>query len=291
VKLDERLRALFPGVSGRALKQWLEHGRIRVGGVIVRRGDVEVAAGDRVALGTSRPAFPSSLRLIFEDEEILVVDKPPGLLTIATERERERTAYRLLADYVGAHGGASTRRGAPRLFIVHRLDRETSGLLVFAKSPAAKRWLQHQFEARHVERRYVAVVEGAVREGEGTLRSRLREDRSLRVRPSRDHAQGLEAITRYRVLDRGPASTLLELSLVTGRRGQIRAQLAELGHPIVGDPGYGARLDPLRRLCLHAARLGFAHPRGHRLVFESAAPAAFAGLLRFTRRVKGTPPR
>ena len=233
MKLDERLRELFPGVSGRALKQWLERGRIRVGGVIVRRGDLEIAAGARVDLGTSRPSFPSLLRLVFEDDDILVIDKPAGLLTIATERERERTAYRLLADYVGAHGGASTRRGAPRLFIVHRLDRETSGLLVFAKSPAAKRRLQEQFAARSVERRYVAVVEGVVREPEGALRSRLREDRSLRVRRAREGSEGREAITRYRVLARGPATTRLELSLVTGRRAQIRAQLGELGHPIV----------------------------------------------------------
>ncbi|HMH51278.1 MAG TPA: RluA family pseudouridine synthase [Candidatus Acidoferrum sp.] len=281
VKLDERLRGLFPGVSGRTVKHWLEGGRIRVGGVIVRRGDVDIARGDRVELGTPQASFPPLLRLVFEDDEILVIDKPPGLLTIGTERERERTAYRLLAEYVGAHGSSTTaaRRGGPRLFIVHRLDRETSGLLVFAKSVAAKRRLQSQFEARAIERRYVAVVEGAVRENEGTLRSRLREDRSLRVRRARGRSEGREAITHYRVLQSGPATTLLELSLVTGRRGQIRAQLAELGHPIVGDRASGARHDSLRRVCLHATRLGFIHPRGSTVVFESPAPPGFARLV------------
>jgi 23S rRNA pseudouridine1911/1915/1917 synthase len=285
VKLDGRLRELFPGVSGRTLKHWLEGGRVRVGGVIVRRGDVEVAFGDRVELGTPQATFPSLLRLVFEDDQILVADKPPGLLTIATERERERTAYRLLADYVGAHGASTKpkRSGAPRLFIVHRLDRETSGLLVFAKSARAKRWLQNQFEARSVERRYVAVVEGAVRENEGTLRSRLREDRSLRVRRGRDRSEGREAVTHYRVLQRGPATTLLELSLVTGRRGQIRAQLAELGHPIVGDRASGARHDPVRRLCLHATRLGFTHLDGHRVVFASSVPSVFEAAHRIAR--------
>jgi 23S rRNA pseudouridine1911/1915/1917 synthase len=282
VRLDERVRALFPGVSGRTLKQWLEHGRVRVGGRVVRRGDVAVAPEDRVELGAPQRDFPALLRRVFEDEEILVIDKPPGLLTIATERERERTAYRLLADYVGAHG-ASTKpggHGAPRLFIVHRLDRETSGLLVFAKSLGAKRRLQDQFEARGVERRYVAVVEGTVAEAQGTLRSHLREGRSLRVRRTRDRSKGREAITDYRVVGRGATVTLLELSLVTGRRGQIRAQLAELGHPIVGDRASGARHDPIRRLCLHATRLGFTHPHGHRVVFESPAPPAFAALAR-----------
>jgi 23S rRNA pseudouridine1911/1915/1917 synthase len=267
------------------VKHWLEGGRVRVGGVVVRRGDVQVAAGDRVELGAPRPAFPTLLRLVFEDDDILVVDKPPGLLTIATERERERTAYRLLADYLGAHGrSAPARAGAPRLFIVHRLDRETSGLLVFAKSVAAKRRLQDQFEARGVERRYLALVEGSPRETEGTLTTRLREDRSLRVRRVRDSSEGREAITRYRVIERGPAATLVELSLVTGRRGQIRAQLAELGHPIVGDRAYGARHDPARRVCLHATRLGFAHPRGHRVAFDSPAPPAWGRLLRAFER-------
>jgi 23S rRNA pseudouridine1911/1915/1917 synthase len=220
----------------------------------------------------------------------LVIDKPAGLLTIATERERERTAYRLLAEYVGTYGGSTTsaRPAAPRLFIVHRLDRETSGLLVFAKSAATKRRLQNQFETRSVDRRYVAVVEGAPREDEGTLRSRLRQDRSLRVRRTREGSEGREAITRYRVLERGPATTLLELSLVTGRRGQIRAQLAELGHPIVGDRAYGARHDPVRRVCLHATRLGFTHPRGQPVVFESPAPPTFAGLIRTFRRDRPT---
>ena len=259
---------------------------MRVGGRVVRRGDVPVGVGDRVELGVPPgPSFPSVLGLVHEDEDLIVVDKPPGLLTIATERERERTAYRLLADYVGGHGSDGPRRGAPRLFIVHRLDRETSGLLVFAKSVGAKRRLQSQFEARTVERRYVAVVEGRVADERGALRSRLREDRALRVRPTRDRSAGREAITDYRVTARGAGTTLLELALVTGRRGQIRSQLAALGHPVVGDRAYGASRDPLRRLCLHATRLGFAHPRGHRVSFESPAPAAFARLCEDARTV------
>jgi 23S rRNA pseudouridine1911/1915/1917 synthase len=267
---------MFPEASRRAVKRWLELGRVRVGGVVVRRGDAVMAPGDRVELGAPQRAFPDRLRLVFEDDDIVVIDKPAGLLTIATEREREQTTYRLLAEYVGGPGRSPGP--GPRLFIVHRLDRETSGLLVFAKSAAAKRRLQAQFEARGVERRYVALVEGTVREDEGTLRTRLREDRSLRVRRARG-TEGREAVTRYRVVERGPAATRLELALVTGRRGQIRAQLAELGHPIVGDQAYGARHDPLRRVCLHATRLGFDHPRGHAVAFESPPPATFARLL------------
>lgn len=265
----DRLRALQPGVSGRTVKQWLEAGRVRVNGLVVRRADTPVAKGDRVELGAPPPPpFPPPLRLVHADDAIFVVDKPPGLLTIADAGERHRTAYRLLRDWAEAHGGR-------RIFVVHRLDRETSGLLVFARAPDVKDMLQRQFQQRTPERLYQARVEGVVRESEGTLSSRLVEDRSLRVRPTRDTDRGREAITRYRVLERFPDSTLLELKLVTGRRGQIRAQLAALGHPIVGDREYGSRRDPFRRVCLHATRLGFVHPDGRRVVFESVAPSVF----------------
>ncbi len=274
VTLRERLAVLYPASSGRTRKGWLLAGRVRVNGRVVRRGDVAVGTGDRVELGAPPPPdFPAALRRVHEDEDIVVVDKPPGLLTIATEHERERTVHRLLCDWAAA----AERRGVePRVYVVHRLDRETSGLLVFARSPAAKRWLQEQFAARSAERVYVALVEGRVSAAEGTLTSRLVEDRSLRVRPTRDPRAGREAVTHYRVLERRPATTLLELTLGTGRRGQIRAQLAALGHPVVGDAAFGSRSDPLRRVALHATRLGFVHPRGGRVSYTSPMPASFA---------------
>jgi len=243
---------------------------VRVDGRVVRRGDVDVSAAARVTLGAVAPPFPAALRLVHEDDEIVVIDKPPGLLTVATERERGRTAYRLLFDYIAA------QRRQARLFIVHRLDRETSGLLVFAKSAGVKRALQEQFAARAVERGYVAVVEGLVRDDAGTLRERvIEEPRSLRVRAVRGGA-GREAITDYRVRERRARSTVLELRLGTGRRGQIRAQLSALGHPIVGDRAFGAATDPIRRVCLHASLLGFADARGRPRRFTSPAPSAFS---------------
>jgi 23S rRNA pseudouridine1911/1915/1917 synthase len=271
VQLDERLKALFPDASRRGLKQWLATSRVRVNGAVVRRGDVPVGAEDRVELtAPPPPACPWPLVLVHEDSDILVVEKPSGLLSVATEGERTRTAYRLLRDWVAARGPASAR-----LFIVHRLDRETSGLIVFAKTVKAKRALQSQFAARAVERVYVALVEGVPRTTEGTFTSRLVEDRSLRVRPASDRRAGREAITRYRVVAQRREGTLVELRLETGRRGQIRAQLAAAGHPIAGDREYGGRTDPLRRLALHATRLGFVLPRGGRVVFESPPPPAF----------------
>jgi 23S rRNA pseudouridine1911/1915/1917 synthase len=238
--------------------------------VVIRDARAGIAPGQAVVLGPpGQTAFPAPLRLVHEDDDLLVIVKPAGLLTIATERERERTAYRLLWDHLA-------RRSPPRRpFIVHRLDRETSGLLVFARTPAAKRSLQSQFQARTVERVYVARVEGVVREGAGELRSRLVEDRSLRIRAARGGSRGVEAITRFRVLERYRDATLLEVTLVTGRRGQIRVQLAARGHPVVGDRTHGSQRDPLGRLGLHATRLGFVHPQGRRVVFDSPAPVGF----------------
>jgi 23S rRNA pseudouridine1911/1915/1917 synthase len=268
-RLIERLHALYPEASRRSLKQWLTGSRVRVNGAVVVRGDVEISPGDRVELASSPPpTCPPPLRLVHEDDDILVVDKPSGLLTIATEHERERTAYWLLRDWLARRGAHSAR-----LFIVHRLDRETSGLIVFAKSVAAKEHLQAQFAARTAERVYVALAEGVVRRDDGSLTSRLLEDQALRVRIA-TRGGGREAITRYRVLERRRAATLLELSLVTGRRAQIRAQLAAAGHPIAGDARYGGRTDPLGRLALHATRLAFTHPRGGRASFESPPPSA-----------------
>src|SRR5215813_9351651 len=269
-RLIDRLQALFPEASRRSLKRWLAGSRVRVNGAVVTRGDVEIAAVDRVELAAPAPAScPAPLRLVHEDDDILVVDKPSGLLTIATERERERTAYRLLRDWL-----AGRSAHAARLFIVHRLDRETSGLIVFAKSVAAKEHLQTQFAVRTAERLYVALAEGVMRQDEGSFVSRLVETRALRVRIT-ERGDGKEAITRYRVLERRRTSTLVELRLVTGRRAQIRAQLAAAGHPIAGDAQYGSRTDPIGRLALHATRLAFAHPRAGRVSFESPPPPSF----------------
>lgn len=257
------------------MKAWLDGGRVVVNGAVTRDGRAAVGERDRVALipGASAPGIrdqgrlPSPLRLIHEDDQLLVVDKPPGLLTIATERERHRTVYRMVWDHL------ASQRPPGRPFIVHRLDRETSGLLVFAKSPGAKRQLQSQFEARTADRRYVAVVEGRVRTHAGTLESRLVQDRALRVRTG---ASGRAAVMHYEVIGRRGDATVLALTLGTGRRHQIRVQLAELGHPIAGDRQHGSRQDLFGRLALHACRLGFVHPAtGQRVSFESAPPAGW----------------
>lgn len=275
VSLGDYLARLLAEASGRTRKQMLARDRVRVNGTIARRADTALVAGDVVEVTPKerRATLPAGLVLVYEDDDVVVVDKPAGLLTIATERERERTAY----AHLMAH--ARTRRPPGRIFVVHRLDRPASGLLVFATSPGAKRALQAQFAAHTVERTYLVVVEGTPARREGTITSRLLDDAPGRVRETRRPGRGRVASTHWRVLRASAHHTLLEVRLETGRRNQIRVHLAGLGHPVAGDAAYGSRTDPFGRLALHAHALGFDHPRtGARLRLVSSAPAGFAKL-------------
>ena len=217
VALGDCLARLCAGASGRTRKQMLAGGRVRVNGAPARNPTRMLAAGDVVAIGTGVPraALPARLRLVHEDDDLIVVDKPPGLLTIATDRERRQTAY----AHLMAH--AQARRPPARVFVVHRLDREASGLLVFATSVAVKRALQAQFAAHTVERTYLAVVDGRPARPSGTVTSRLVDDAPGRVRATRDPERGRTAVTHWKVLRTGARQALLEVRLATGRRNQI----------------------------------------------------------------------
>src|SRR5438132_2244411 len=213
------------------------------------------------------------IRVLFEDDAVIVVDKPAGLLTMATETERTRTVYALLRE-------AATRKRPPeRIFIVHRLDREASGMLVFAKTIEAKEKLQDQFKDHSAGRKYVAVVEGRVSPDNFTIRSYLAENAALRVYSTKKKAAGKLAVTHVRVIRANLKMTLVEVRLETGRKHQIRVHLAERGHPIVGDKAYGSRSNPFRRLALHAIHLEFRHPRTHEVMeFDSLSPLLRGGV-------------
>jgi 23S rRNA pseudouridine1911/1915/1917 synthase len=278
--LEAALRHRMPEASRRTLKQLVEHARVRVDGRTVERLDVDVAAGAMVEIAPRGaradvpPRLPAGLSVVREDADFVVVEKPAGMLTIATEQEKRRTAYAYMRGYVKA------RDPHAKLFIVHRLDRSTSGLLVFATTPEAKERLQQAFADRRVERIYTAVVEGVLAPDEGMLRSYLIESSVHKVHITTDARNGVEAIARYRVLRRGRSHTLVEVALVTGRKAQIRVQFADAAHPVAGDRVYGSGSDPIGRLALHASRLSFDHPTtGRRLDFRSRAPQAFSKLV------------
>jgi RluA family pseudouridine synthase len=214
--------------------------------------------------------LPPGFAILHEDKDILVVDKPAGLLTIATAREKERTAYFILTDYI-RRGQAKSRN---RLFIVHRLDRETSGVLLFAKNEAAKFRLQNQWE--ETEKKYLAVVHGKLEKASDIISNYLMESKARLVHSTSDPAKGKLSRTAYQVLRETKNLSLLDVELLTGRKHQIRVHLAGIGHPIVGDKKYGLERHAHARLALHALSISFKHPlSGERLTFKAKVPDYF----------------
>lgn len=278
--LLEFLAAQHPLAKKTTIRQWVQHASVHVNGMAVTRANHPLQAGDVVAIHPKGnvPAaglLPRGLKVLYEDASLIVIDKPENLLSMASESEREKTAYAFLMDYVRR----GQRRSAERVWIVHRLDRETSGLMVFARTEEAKRELQAQWP--QVEKRYLAIVEGTPPAECGVLRCHLDESNPLKVYIAPPSKQTRHAVTHYRVIQQSASLTLIEVTTETGRRHQIRVQLADAGCPIIGDDKYGARSNPARRLGLHASLLRFPHPvSGECLTFESPLPRPLAKVLR-----------
>jgi tRNA pseudouridine32 synthase/23S rRNA pseudouridine746 synthase/23S rRNA pseudouridine1911/1915/1917 synthase len=214
------------------------------------------------------------LEILYEDKDILVVDKPAGLLTVGTLTEKNRTAYYILTDYV--------RKGCPksrnRIFIVHRLDQWTSGVLIFAKSEEVKLRLQAQW--KNTQKKYLAVVHGCMAPKEGIITSYLAQNKAYVVYSTTDTAKGKLAHTAYKVLKETSQFSLLEINPLTGRKNQIRVHLADKGHPVVGDRKYGKAGDVHKRLALHSKSISFKHPtNGQQMTFETRVPDYFRKLI------------
>ena len=217
---------------------------------------------------------PKGLTIIYEDKDIIVVEKPCGLLSIGTDRDKSRTVHTILNEYV--------RKGNPhsrnRVYIVHRLDRETSGILIFAKSEPAKSFLQEHWQ--ETDKRYLTVVYGTLTPKTGTISSYLAENSAFTVYSTPDPAVGKLSHTEYSVLKETKGFSLLEIHLLTGRKHQIRVHLSEKGHPVVGDRKYGRGNDAYATLALHARSISFTHPvSGKRLTFETGIPDFFIRLV------------
>lgn len=218
---------------------------------------------------------PNGLTILYEDQDIIVVDKINGLLTMGTDREREKTAYFLLTDYV--------RKGNPRsrnrIFIVHRLDRDTSGILVFAKSEQAKRFLQDNW--KEFTKKYVAVVNGALSQKEGVITSYLVENKAYRMYSVKNNEKGKFSQTGFKVLKENVKFSLIEIDLITGTKNQIRVHFSENGHPVVGDKVYGVSEKGIKRLALHSLSLTLIHPFTKKtMTFETEIPSYFHQLVR-----------
>jgi tRNA pseudouridine32 synthase/23S rRNA pseudouridine746 synthase/23S rRNA pseudouridine1911/1915/1917 synthase len=222
----------------------------------------------------TRKYLSRGLEILYEDRDILVVDKPAGLLTVGTETNKFKTADYILTDYVRK----GSRKSRNRIFVVHRLDQWTSGALIFAKSEEARSFLKAQW--KDTEKKYVAVVYGHLAPKEGIITSYLSENKAYVVYSTTDATKGKLARTAYKVLKETKQFSLLEIHLLTGRKNQIRVHMADEGHPIVGDRKYGKIKDGYERLALHSKSISFKHPTsGEQMSFETKVPNYFNKLI------------
>ncbi len=262
----------WPEAKKKLVRTWLKMGSVAVNGKVTTKFDHALKPGDIVLIRAKGLAGPETkltggIRIRHEDEDIILIDKPAGLLSIASASEEEKTAYAYLTNHV-RRGNV---RGRERVWIVHRLDRETSGLMIFAKNETAKIALQTGWDS--AVKKYFAVVEGAPPSESGTFESWLDESNPLKVYAGASGPDARHATTHYRIAKKGKSTTLVELTLETGRRHQIRVQLAEAGCPIVGDKKYGAETNPVKRIALHATALRFIHPGTKKeMSFQSPLP-------------------
>ena len=213
------------------------------------------------------------MSILYEDAHIIVIEKKEGLLSVATDRQKERTAQHILNEYVKRQNRGN------RVFVVHRLDRETSGIMMYAKDEKTQHVLRDNWQDIVYDRRYVAIVNGDMEQDQGTVRSWL-TDHTFYVSSSPTDDGGRLSITHYRTIKRANGYSLVELQLETGRKNQIRVHMQELGHPVIGDERYGSEVNPLNRLALHAFKLCFYHPvTGEKMEFETPYPSNFKSLM------------
>lgn len=275
--LMDFLAAKMPDASRTKLKSLLTKRVVYVDSVITTQFDFALKPGMKIQISKDkgRKEFQNRLlKIVYEDSYIIVVEKKEGLLSVNTERQKERTAYTILNEYVQRSGRQY------RVYIVHRLDRDTSGLMMFAKTEKAQQVLRDNWHSIVTDRRYVAVADGEMEKDYDTVVSWL-TDKTLYVSSSDYDDGGSKSITHYRTIKRANGYSLLELELETGRKNQIRVHLQNLGHPIIGDGRYGGEMtpNPIGRLALHAFKLCFYHPITDDLMeFETPYPADFKKL-------------
>jgi len=268
--LLEVLALLSPGSSKTSLRSWVKEGRVGVGGIVVSRVDIEVPQGEVVELGTKVRVLPHGLKIIYQDAYLIVVDKPAGLLTVKTAFEKEETVHAILKQKL-----------EKRVTVLHRLDRETSGALVFAFDERTALNFKALFEKHAIEREYIAIVEGKVEVPSGTWDCYLAEDAQYHVYPTYNEEEGKRAITHFEVTGGRKGYTRLKLRLETGRKNQIRVHCQQAGHSVAGDAKYGATTNPIKRVALHARFLGFTHPvTGKKITCVSSVPIEFDQLVR-----------
>ncbi|MBQ8055802.1 MAG: RluA family pseudouridine synthase [Paludibacteraceae bacterium] len=264
--------------SKQTVKSILRSGQVHVNGRIVTQFNYALKVGDKVEIEMVRQEKKSPhpmMEIVYEDADIVVINKKSGLCTIAVPNAPQiENAYHIVDQYVKIAGGPKAR-----IFIVHRLDRDTSGLLMFAKTSRAQNILRHHWDEMVLDRLYVAVLEGKMQKMSGVVKSYLMENPNTFKVYSTKNPAGKFAITHYRILQQNEQYALAELDLETGRKNQIRVHMSDIGHPIAGDEKYGGKTDPIERMCLHAFKLKFTHPITRKIIdLETPIPVEFKNL-------------
>ena len=275
-ELLEFLFSKFPKLSRNAVKSILSGHYVAVNGAPVSQFNLKLTKDDVVIVSKQRISKKNrqDLPIIFENDEFIVINKPSGLLTVPSDNEKGRTAYRMVNDYVQQIDKHN------RVFVVHRLDEDTSGVLMFAKNSKIKDILQKNWADIVLERGYYAVVEGKMEKHEATLTNYLKENALNLMYVTQDKASGKKCITHYKVIKSNSEYSLLDINIDTGRKNQIRVQLGHIGHHVVGDDKYGEPKDPLKRLGLHAYKLKFIHPVTKKTFeFKTEMPKEFAKII------------
>lgn len=271
------LLARVKGKSRNNVKSLLSRRLVAVDGVPLSRFDAPLLPGQQVSiLPASAPkADALPFPILYEDEHLIVVNKPAKLLSVANDKEKTRTAYHLVTDYVKA------RRVDDRIFVLHRLDRDTSGVLMFARDAETKELFQARWNEIVTRRGYLAVVEGVPKPAQDTIRSFLVETDTHLSFSGAPGKGAKEAVTSYQIVKAGSGYALLDISIETGRKNQIRVHMKEKGCPVAGDKQHGARTNPIGRLCLHANELSFTHPAtGEQITFKAKMPRDFNRVFR-----------
>ena len=266
-ELLEFLLSKYPKLSRNAVKSLLSNHQVSVDGAPVSQYNLQLTKEDTVIVSKMRitKKVRNNLPIIFENDELVVINKPSGLLSIASDREKGRTAYRMVSDYV------QQKDKHNRIYVVHRLDEDTSGVLVFAKNPRIKGVLQKEWNDIVRKRGYFAIVEGNMEKDEDTFVDYLKENALNLMYVTNDRKNGKKCVTHYKVIKRNKNYSLLDVDIDSGRKNQIRVQLGHRGHYVVGDDKYGEPSNPLKRLGLHAYNLTFVHPISKK-VYEFKAP-------------------
>ncbi|HWQ42644.1 MAG TPA: RluA family pseudouridine synthase [Desulfosporosinus sp.] len=275
-ELMKFLVAKLPDKSRSDIKSLLAHRQISVDNEVITQFNHPLETGQQVTVNWTKVLIekqPQGLKIVFEDPYIIIIEKQAGLLSISTSTEKEQTAYSVLSEHV------KKRDPKNKIFVLHRLDRDTSGVMMFAKSEKIQQLLQNAWKEAVLERSYVAVVEGLVSKEQGTITSWLTESKAFIMYSSRTPNDGQKAVTHYQVLKKNKNYSLLEVKLETGRKNQIRVHMKDIGHSIIGDKKYGATKHPIGRLGLHARVLAFTHPvTGEEVRYETDIPKVFLNL-------------